>query len=425
MNKRKDSKGRILEKGERQLPDGRYKYRYTDFNGETQDYYSHRLVDTDKAPKGKKDKVSIRAYKLEVAIAQKTGIDYTKGNETLNEVFDKYVNHQYDSGQIQACTYHNYMNAWKHIRKKKLSNKPIRDLRKSHFEMLAKELFDDIKVGNATINLIKKKLKNTMEFACDEDYVHKDYARGALKAFDVTLGEKEALTIEQQTNFLEFIKANENFNFLYNVVAFMLETAIRVSEMAGLTADDVDLADGIININKQYIRKIINKDSHRGEMRICPPKTPNSYRLIALSSKAKKVLEMQIKYLENMGLINNHVVGSYIEGEICKNFIFLTKNNNLWKSANFDKYLDNAIKVYNEQEKMKAKKELREPNYLPKFSAHILRHTACTRLSEKKICPTVLQEIMGHKNLNTTNIYNHVDKERLKNEMQRLEDSVV
>ena len=38
--------------------------------------------------------------------------------------------------------------------------------------------------------------------------------------------------------------------------------------MAGLTAEDIDLADGIININKQYIRKIIDKDSQKGEIRI-------------------------------------------------------------------------------------------------------------------------------------------------------------
>ena len=38
------------------------------------------------------------------------------------------------------------------------------------------------------------------------------------------------------------------------------------------------------------------------------------------------------------------------------------------------------------------------------------------------MCPTVLQNLMGHKNLNTVNIYNHADQERLKNEMQRIDE---
>ena len=420
-SKKKDKKGRNLEKGERQLPDGRYQYRYSDFNDEYQAYYSYKLVDTDKTPKGKKDKISIRAFKLKIAIAKNDGISYKRKAPTLNEVFDKYVNHQFDSGQIQACTFHNYMGAWKHVRKSKISNKKIKDLRKSHFEILAKELFDDFRVGDGTINLIKKKLKNVMEFACDEDYIKKDYARGALKAFDVTLKGKDALTLEEQTNFVKFIKENEKFNYFSNVVVFILETAVRISEMAGLTIHDIDLADGIININKQYLRKYISKDSGKGEMRICPPKTPSSYRQIPLSAEAARILELQINSLKSTGLIDNYDVDSYIDGEVCKNFVFLTPRRTLWQTANFDKHLGEAIKAYNKQEAMNAADGKRNPKYLPNFSAHVLRHTACTRLSEKKICPTVLQALMGHKNLNTTNIYNHVDKKRLKSEMQRLE----
>ena len=33
---------------------------------------------------------------------------------------------------------------------------------------------------------------------------------------------------------------------------------------------------------------------------------------------------------------------------------------------------------------------------LPKVSAHIMRHTACTRMAEKRMDVKVLQYIMGH-----------------------------
>jgi hypothetical protein len=46
--KRKDNKGRTLRNGETQQADGRYKFRYTDENGERRTVYSWKLVETDK-----------------------------------------------------------------------------------------------------------------------------------------------------------------------------------------------------------------------------------------------------------------------------------------------------------------------------------------------------------------------------------------
>ena len=40
LEKRKDDKGRILNKAESQLEDGRYRYRYTDLNGKRHTIYS-------------------------------------------------------------------------------------------------------------------------------------------------------------------------------------------------------------------------------------------------------------------------------------------------------------------------------------------------------------------------------------------------
>ena len=78
---------------------------------------------------------------------------------------------------------------------------------------------------------------------------------------------------------------------------------------------------------------------------------------------------------------------------------------------------------YNKQESQIAIKEHREPELLPHISAHILRHTACTRMAEAGIDPKVLQVIMGHSDISTTmNIYNHADSERMKNEMKKFKN---
>ena len=62
---------------------------------------------------------------------------------------------------------------------------------------------------------------------------------------------------------------------------------------------------------------------------------------------------------------------------------------------------------------------------LPRISAHILRHTGCTRMAESGIDPKTLQYIMGHSDINVTmNIYNHVDTVRVKSEMAKAEGIV-
>lgn len=49
-------------------------------------------------------------------------------------------------------------------------------------------------------------------------------------------------------------------------------------------------------------------------------------------------------------------------------------------SVNF--ILRDIVKTYNEEERKRTKRERRKPEDMPHISAHILRHTACARMSE-------------------------------------------
>ena len=57
---KKDKKNRNLMQNEDQMPNGRYRYRYTDKYGNRHAIYSWRLVPTDKLPAGKKEDLSLR-----------------------------------------------------------------------------------------------------------------------------------------------------------------------------------------------------------------------------------------------------------------------------------------------------------------------------------------------------------------------------
>ena len=48
------------------------------------------------------------------------------------------------------------------------------------------------------------------------------------------------------------------------------------------------------------------------------------------------------------------------------------------------------------------------------FSAHKLRHTAATLMLSNGVDVKTVQEVLGHENLNTTQIYTHIENTELK-----------
>lgn len=77
-------------------------------------------------------------------------------------------------------------------------------------------------------------------------------------------------------------------------------------------------------------------------------------------------------------------------------------------TAGINSLIGRIIDSYNDQERARAEEEGQKPELLPKFSAHILRHTFCTRFCENESNIKVIQEIMGHHDIKTTmDIYSH------------------
>ena len=119
--------------------------------------------------------------------------------------------------------------------------------------------------------------------------------------------------------------------------------------------------------------------------------------------------------------------GKDVEIDGYKGFIFMAKSGRPLMPSAINNILYNIVDAYNKKEVQIAKTEHRNAELLPKVSAHIMRHTACTRMAEKRIDVKVLQYIMGHAHIDVTmDVYNHVSEmSRIESEITRLESVAI
>ena len=120
-------------------------------------------------------------------------------------------------------------------------------------------------------------------------------------------------------------------------------------------------------------------------------------------------------------------------------FIFTAKTGRPLMPSAVNSILYNIVDAYNKAELQRAKGQHRKAELqrakgqhrkaelLPRFSAHVTRHTACTRMAESGMDIKVLQYIMGHSDIEMTmQVYNHItDISRVEKEIEKLDRMTV
>lgn len=107
------------------------------------------------------------------------------------------------------------------------------------------------------------------------------------------------------------------------------------------------------------------------------------------------------------------------------NFVFINDNHKPHSAQVINKAIRRIVKAYNKKEQKLAEKENREPVLMRNFSVHIFRHTFCTRLCENETNLKVIQDIMGHADIQTTmDIYAEVSENKKLEAFQNLEDKL-
>lgn len=184
------------------------------------------------------------------------------------------------------------------------------------------------------------------------------------------------LTIEQANQLL--VECSDINNWIdardYCMLTFFLNCGMRLSELVGISVND-------------YIRST-------------DPKTDVTYSFLKVLGKGNK---------ERVIYLNNACVSAYevyislrpkVQGEKA-----------LFLSSRYKRISNRRVEQIIEEKLLKSGLA----GY--GFSVHKLRHTAATLMYQNGVDVRILKEVLGHENLNTTEIYTHITNNQIKQAM--------
>ena len=402
--KRKDSNRIVLKKGEYQRTNGTYAYRWTDGKGKRHEVYARDLDD-------------LRAKEKEIDADTNEGIKVEARYVIINEMYDLWE--QLKRG-IKDNTFENYKYMYNTFVRPSFGKKRIQTLKKSDVKIFYNYLADQRCLQASTIDSIHNVLHQVLDMAVDDKYIRSNPSDKALKELKQSHAfkteKRRALTIAEQELFLNYLRNNETYSHWYPIFAVMLGTGMRVGEVTGLRWCDIDLENGVIDINHTLVYYC---HRHEVELNGCyfnvnTPKTKASNRKIPMIESVKEAFLMEKANQEKTGIKCSAVIDGYSD------FIFVNRNGKTQHQGTLNKAIRRIIRDCNDEVLLN---DENATVLLPHFSCHSLRHTFSTRMCEAGINVKVIQDTLGHQDISTTmNIYTDATKEMKKQEFESLDN---
>lgn len=199
--------------------------------------------------------------------------------------------------------------------------------------------------------------------------------------------------------FLKFVKDDNVYYKYYDAFYILFHTGLRISEFCGLTINDIDLDNRIINIDHQLQR------TSKMEYIIDSTKTKAGTRKIPMTEDVYETFRRILK--ERPRDLPEKMVDGYI------GFLFRDKNGMPEVAMHWQHRFNHAVKRYNDIFKIQ----------MPNITPHVCRHTYCSNQARAGMNPKTLQYLMGHSDIGVTmNTYTHLGLDDAKDEMIRLEE---
>lgn len=392
---RRDNKGRKLFNGESQRKDGKYEYKYQDAWGKRKTVYSWKLTPADRVPAGKRDDISLREKIKQIQKNLNSNITPDGGNFTVLELVEKYISQKTGVRHNTRSNYNFVVNV---IKKEDFGQKRIDKIKVSDAkEWLIKMQQIDGR-GYSSIHTIRGVVRPAFQMAVDDDLLVKNPFEFQLNTVVVNDSvTREAITRQQERDFLEFVKNDKHFCKYYDGIYILFKTGLRISEFVGLTKKNLDFENSRIIVDHQLQRtrdmKYIIEDT----------KTESGERMVPMTPEVKEAFQ---RILANR---KNPKVEPMVDGY--SGFLFLDKNGRPMVALHWEKYFQHIREKYNKIYRVQ----------MPKVTPHVCRHTFCSNMAKSGMNPKTLQYIMGHSDISVTlNVYTHLNYDDAEEEMQKV-----
>jgi hypothetical protein len=181
--RRRDNKNRILHKGESQLADGRYRFKYRDYDGMTRYVYSWRLDKRDRAPAGKKDDDCLREKEQEILDNLHDQIVNKGGNMTVLQLVKKYIS---TKTGVRNSTQAGYQTVVNFLKNDPLGAKRIDQVKRSDAKCWMIQLQKEQHKSYSSIHSIRGVIRPAFRMALDDD-LPKYFCTKVPKSFEAKL----------------------------------------------------------------------------------------------------------------------------------------------------------------------------------------------------------------------------------------------
>lgn len=375
--KRRDNKNRVLKTGESQRKDGRYMYKYIDIDGKPKYEYSWKLVPTDKSPAGKKDELCLRDKIKEVEKRLENGIQLEGKKISVIELVDKSM----ENRKLREGTRRTYDSCILHIRQSPFGARKIDKIKTIDAKEFLRSLQDEKQLSFSSASNIGSILRNAFQEAEDDDLIGKNPFRFAFGKVLVKNGtRRRALTEEQKQALLEFASKETISKRYYDMIVILLETGLRISELAGLRIKDVDMKKKVVHVRHQLSR-------HKG---LAETKSAAGVRSIPMSKAAYRSFVNVLRKRDEDKVV-------CLTGKE-EQFLFVSRNGQPIRADGWDSVFERLSVRW-------AKADKRAVHVTP----HICRHTYCTTLVQAGVNVKVVQYLMGHSSSRITlDVYSDV-----------------
>ena len=236
-------------------------------------------------------------------------------------------------------------------------------IRKISTEEIRRYLVDYQQINNCskvTVDNVRRNISSFFSWLEEEDYILKSPMRRIHK---IRTPKVVKQTISDEG--IELLRDNCNELRDLAIVDLLYSTGIRVGELVNLNIEDIDF--------EQRECIVIGKG--------------NKERFVYFGSACRKAIDVYLPERNKRILTDNRA----LFGSRDNNRISVTAVHRLVKKALLQAGLDST-----------------------QFSAHKLRHTAATMMLSGGVDVKTVQEVLGHENLNTTQIYTHIENTELK-----------